>query len=208
MTNQRPRIIVADDHQLFAEGVSRILKANGYQVSIVIKLAALEAAISSICPDLLLLDLSFGAESAFPLLSHLRSSQPDLRIIVLTAHDEAVIVDAVEDTGSRYLPKSRASTDLLAAVKASLNDVPITPAQRLVSVPAHRTIGAVPLTRRQIDVLLGLHGGSSSAEIGAAMGVSTKAIEPHLHALRLRIGVRSRAELVRWAEAHLAELRG
>ncbi len=207
VTEPRPHIVVADDHRLFAEGVSRILKANGYLVSIVTQLAGLEETIVSVDPDLVLLDLSFGKETAFPLLQHLRATRPNLRIIVVSALDDTVIVEAVERTGAGYLPKSRASKDLLAAVKASLGGVSIIRTRLPTSVPAHRTIGAIPLTRRQIEVLLGLHRGEASAEIGAALGVSTKAIDPHIHALRERIGVRSRAELVRWAEAHLDELR-
>jgi DNA-binding NarL/FixJ family response regulator len=70
------------------------------------------------------------------------------------------------------------------------------------------TVGAVSLSRRQIEVLLGVHRGASSTEIAESMQVTRKAIEPHLRALRERIGVNSRAELARWAQEHIEELRG
>lgn len=208
MRGRPSHVLVADDHQIFAEGVARILRDHGHIVSIVTQLAVLEGTLAAVMPDLLILDLTFGRESAMPLLKRLRIELPSLRVIVLSARDEAVIIEAVEKTGTGYLTKTLASTALLALVKATLADSrpPVAP------LPGRGTpfitVGAVSLSRRQIAVLLGVHRGASSTEIAESMQVTSKAIEPHLRALRERIGVTSRAELARWAQEHIEELRG
>ncbi|MBA2293216.1 MAG: response regulator transcription factor [Gemmatimonadales bacterium] len=210
MTDRVSHVLIADDHQIFAEGVARILRDRGYIVSIVTQLAVLEGTLAAVSPDLLILDLTFGRESAMPLLKRLRIEMPSLRIIVLSARDEAVIIEAVEKTGTAYLTKTLASTELLALVRSTLADrrpaatVTVRPGRETAFV----TVGAVSLSRRQIKVLLGVHRGASSTEIAESMQVTRKAIEPHLRALRERIGVNSRAELARWAQEHLEELRG
>ncbi|MEO5826900.1 MAG: response regulator transcription factor [Gemmatimonadales bacterium] len=210
MSGRVSHVLVADDHQIFAEGVARILRDHGYIVSIVTQLAVLEGTLAAVKPDLLILDLTFGRESAMPLLKQLRTSVPSLRVIVLSARDEAVIVEAVEKTGTAYLTKTLASTELLALVKTTLADrqPPVTGVPPTDRATPFVIVGTVSLSRRQIDVLLGVYRGGSNMEIAELMHVTRKAIEPHLRKLRKQIGVNSRAELARWAEAHIEELRG
>ncbi len=210
MRGRPSHVLVADDHQIFAEGVARILRDHGHIVSIVTQLAVLEGTLAAVKPDLLILDLTFGRESAMPLLKRLRIELPSLRVIVLSARDEAVIIEAVERTGAAYLTKTLASTELLALVKTTLADrqPPVTVAPATDRAAPFVTVGAVSLSRRQIDVLLGVYRGGSNTEIAESMHVTRKAIEPHMRKLRKQIGVNSRAELARWAQEHIEELGG
>lgn len=208
MKGRPAHILVADDHQIFAEGIARILRDQGYIVSIVTQLSVLEGTLAAVCPDLLILDLSFGRESALPFLKQIRKRRPSLRVIVLSARDESVIVEAVEQTGTAYLTKTLASTELLALVSTALTDRPTASVRAAGRIPPNLIVGAVPLSGRHIQVLLGVHRGESNSEIADSLEVTRKAIEPHLRALRERIGVNSRAELARWAQEHIEELRG
>ncbi len=208
MKGRPAHILVADDHQIFAEGIARILRDQGYIVSIVTQLSVLEGTLAAVRPDLLILDLSFGRDSALPLLKRLRIRRPSLRVIVLSARDESVIVEAVEQTGTAYLTKTLASTELLALVRVALTDGPTPSVRAAGRIPPNLIVGAVPLSRRHMQVLLGVHRGESNSEIADSLQVTRKAIEPHLRELRKRIGVGSRAELARWAQEHIEELRG
>lgn len=208
MTGRPAHVLIADDHQLFAEGVARILRDHGFIVSIVTQLAVLEGTLAAVRPDLLILDLSFGKDSALPLLGQLRADLPALRIIVLSARDEVVIIQAVERTGTAYLTKTLAATEMLALVRMTLAGERPVPAVVPEQTPPHVIVGSVALSRRQVKVLVGVHRGGSNAEIAESMQVTSKAIEPHLRELRKRIGVNSRAELARWADEHIDELGG
>lgn len=206
MTRITPHVLIADDHRLFGEGIARILKEAGYLTTIVTDLAGVEPAIAALQPDVLLLDLSFGKESALPMLRRLREQQPALRILVLTALNEGVIMQAVARAGAGYLSKSESPDAMVNAVDIALSGKRFRRSADVVQVNSQRWVGGVLLTRKQITVLRAIYEGQSTGEIATALAVTVKSVDAHIHALRTRIGVRSRAEIIRWAQAHIAQL--
>ncbi len=201
-------VLIADDHRLFADGLSRLLREGGYSVSIVNALHEVEAIVVDGKPDVVLLDLAFGHDSALPLLRTLRREHPQLPIIVVSAMEERVIIDSVLATGASYIAKSRASTDLRAALETVLagGQVPRPHLNPLVGKFGARRIGTIQFTDQQIAVLAQLRDGDSNGEIAIALGRSIKSIEHHLAGIRQKIGLTTRGQLIRWAREHASEL--
>jgi DNA-binding NarL/FixJ family response regulator len=203
-------VLIADDHRLFAEGLAALLHDQHCHTIIVTVLDQLPATLDSARPDLLILDLAFGEESAMPLLRQLRTERPRLPILVITALEEVVIMERVRETGAAYLAKSRAGEDVAKLVEKLLTGryVAPKPRSRRTTTPAFTIIGGVTLNRPQIETLRLLRLGHSNSEIAAAIGRSIKTVESHVTEMYARIGLKTRGHLIRWANQHARSLGG
>lgn len=202
------RILIADDHRLFADGLAALLGDQGYQTEIVTELDRIEPVLATAPPDLLILDLAFADRSAMPLLRDLRARRPTLPILVISASEEGVLVERVRETGAAYIAKSRAASDVVGLVPRLLDGsyVPPRPIRRRSSSRTSALIGGAKLTRAHIDVLKLIRLGDSNAEIAEKVGRTLKTVEGHVGELFARVGVHNRAHLIRWANDHAREL--
>jgi len=198
------RLILADDHKMFREGVARLLaEADGLQLvgeaadgDEALKLA--EAA----APDLALIDLTMPGPGAAAIIDALAKQAPPVRTIILTMHNEApVAVQMVRAGAKGFVLKDAAFQELLDAIDqvtaggsymspslgASLAargaDQPTTPA----------------LSGREQEVLKMIAAGDTNRRIASRLGVSVKTVETHRANLMQKLGVRGAAELVRVA---------
>ncbi|MEP6591665.1 MAG: response regulator transcription factor [Gemmatimonadota bacterium] len=202
------RVLIADDHRLFAEGLRALLRDHDCEAEIVTELALIETTIAATEPDLLILDLSFGTESALPLLHQLRDTQPALPILVVSASEERVVVERVQETGAAYLAKSRAGADVALLAGAMLDGSYRAPAATRPRAPtrASRQIGGVKLSRALIQVLKLARLGLSNPDIAEQIGRTVKTVEAHMGEIYNRLGLKSRGQVIRWANEHAREL--
>ncbi|MES2124024.1 MAG: response regulator transcription factor [Gemmatimonadota bacterium] len=202
------RVLIADDHLLFAEGLAALLRDQGCESDIVTSLAAIEPVIAAFPPDLLVLDLAFGSASAMPLLRVLRTSRPALPILVITALEERVVVERVQETGAAYLAKSKAGADVATIATALLDGSYRAPVSRMrrTGTAASRDIGGVHLSRARIEVLKLVRLGLTNPEIAERIGRTIKTVEGHMSELYSRLGLTTRGHLIRWANEHAREL--
>src|SRR5688572_16335042 len=117
----RPRVLLADDHIAFLEGVSRLLAAafdvvalagNGRQ--------ALDMALR-LRPDVVVLDVAMPGLDGFQTLEQLRRDNPETRVVLLTMHRDDEFVSAAIDGGAHgYVLKSRIHLDLIGAIDHAL----------------------------------------------------------------------------------------
>ncbi|HEU4700672.1 MAG TPA: response regulator transcription factor [Gemmatimonadales bacterium] len=206
------RIVIADDHALMCEGIRSMLSPPHTIVGTVHDGRDVPHTVSTLGPDLLLLDISLPGVNGLVLLRELRAELPELKVVMLTMHTERVYAEEALAAGAHgYLLKSSGSTELRFAVEEVMAGRQyVTPLVRpgpgggpggepgdvTVSPPA-----ASALTPRQREVLTLLAQGLSTAEIAARLGISVKTVEFHRHAIRQELGLTSQAALVRFAVA-------
>jgi two-component system response regulator NreC len=148
-------------------------------------------------PDLVVLDLSFGADNALPVMPELLDVADPPRIVVLTMHDDVAFARQAMKTGVHgYLIKESAADELLRAVETVMSG----------STYLHPELGARMLRRpeppadvlspRERQVLAMVARGHTNADIADRLAVSLRTVETHRSNLRTRLGAHSRAELV------------
>jgi DNA-binding NarL/FixJ family response regulator len=203
---RRIRLFLVDDHAIVRAGVRALLAAHE-GLEVVGEADSGEEALARVAaaaPDVVLLDLSLPGMSGIAAARALREAQPGVRLVALSMHEDAEYVQGfLEAGGSGYVPKSSVETQLLDAILAVSRGEYYAPA-RLLEEVARETSRADPfrrarLTRREIDVVRQIAQGNTYREIAEALAISEKTVATYRERASEKLGVRSRAELVRWA---------
>ena len=210
-----PTVLIADDHELFREGV-RSLLTDALGAREVRQAASLDEALELLSegapPDLLVLDLRMPGVSGVESLGALRDAFPGSRVVVMSAsEDRGDIIAALHCGVHGYIPKSLSAAQIEAALKDVMSGriyVPSVLGKRdggePERAPSPAPIAVEGLTSRQRDVLGQLMKGQSSKEIARALGIAEGTVKIHLAAIYRSAGVRTRAEAI----AKLSAMRG
>jgi len=210
------RVLIADDHRVYREGV-RVLLQELEEVKLIGEAADGDQAISEterLLPDVILMDLRMPGTNGIEASRRILARNPRIGILVLTMYDDDESVFSAMRAGARgYLLKDADQTDLLRAVQAVSRGEAIfspTVAQRLVGYFAalHATAQgaqAFPdLTMREREVLQLLAAAHSNAAIAARLGLSIKTVQNHISNIFSKLQVADRAQaIVRAREAGL-----
>ena len=205
---KRPRVLLADDHRMVAEGLKTVLSAEFEVVGVVEDGAALVASAKELKPDVVVTDMSMPRLTGLEALAQLRKALPGLKVVFLTMHTEVAYARrALEAGASGYVLKHSAPTELVLAVRAALRgDTFVTPALagELLSRGRPRTQGSEgpSITPRQREILELLAGGRSAKEIADILSISTRTVEFHKYQMMQAWGVQNSAELVHFAIKH------
>jgi two-component system NarL family response regulator len=213
----KPTVLIADDHVVFAEGLAESLKSDFTVLGVVTVLDQLQSAIASCAPDVVVLDLSFHGESSLPTLRELSTTDPSSpAVVVLTAHASRALASAARDAGAlAFLPKDVSTQDLKLAIGAALEGRrQLVPGEAATGVepeesPGNRRrvmIDGSSLTRRQAEVLVLLLTGLDRADVANRLGFSVKAIDYHVRRIKRAVGVASVRLLYVWATEHAVAL--
>jgi len=206
------RVVVADDFPLVREGVVRALNSDpGIEVIAQAENGndALRLA-EELEPDVMILDLRMPDLGGLAVLDKLRTSRPQIRIIVMTASEQAsTLLDAIAAGAAGYLSKRTTGEELRQAViTAHGGGSVITPslASHLLKEFSSSARGEQspvrPLQGRELDVLRLVVQGKTDNEIGKALFISPRTVQNHLTRIREKTGLRRRSELTRWAVEH------
>ncbi|WP_067453323.1 response regulator [Actinomadura macra] len=203
------RVLIVDDHALFAEALSARLQREpdlvilpvAADVRRALALAATER------PRVLVLDMTLGAESGLDVLDRVRRSHPEVRVVVLTAMDDLdTLVQAVRRGAVGWLSKTE-SADLVARVIRSaarqggwippdlLGEV----LRRLQTGAAEPNGGArllAALTPREREVLQCMVDGLGRAEIAERLGLSANTVRTHTQNLLAKLDLHSALEAI------------
>jgi DNA-binding NarL/FixJ family response regulator len=161
-------------------------------------------------PDVVILDLRMPDLGGLAVLDKLRTSRPQIRIIVLTASEQAsTLLDAIAAGAAGYLSKRSTGEELRQAViTAHGGGSVITPtlASHLLKEYSSSARGEQsqvrPLQGRELDVLRLVVQGKTDNEIGKELFISPRTVQNHLTRIREKTGLRRRSELTRWAVEH------
>lgn len=199
------RILLADDHPLFRDGLASLLAAWGHEV---VGQAAdgteAVAAAERLRPDLVLMDVRMPGAGGLEATRRLAAAHPELPIVMLTvSEDESDLFEAIRAGARGYLFKSLEGAQLRAMLDAvERGEAAITPATaaRILSTLAHPSPAAPEspdaLTSRELEVLQLVTAGLRNKEIGGRLGISENTVKFHLRNILDKLQAESRTELV------------
>jgi two-component system response regulator DegU len=219
------RIVIADDHQLFREGVKRIINmeddmevigecGDGIQV---IELC------NQITPDIVLMDINMPLENGVVATERLKLIFPDIKVIILSLHDdESYVFETLRKGASGYLLKDMEAESLINAIRSVvaghayihpkvtgklinqlrrmtyLDDVGVVGSGQGVKDSALKYIHNTnsPLTKREAEVLRLMAEGKSNKLIGEFLFISEKTVKNHVSSILQKMEVDDRTQAV------------
>jgi len=202
----RIRVLIADDHAVLRAGLKLLIGAEA-DMEVVGEAAdgaeAVERAHTT-APDIVLLDLTMPGGRGTRTIEDVVQLTPRPRVLVLTMHDDAASMQAALLAGaSGYIVKKAADVELLTAIRAvhrGRTFVNLTrPGEEQIARNSPAGGNPKPLSPRETEVLRLLAQGHSYREAAEQLGVSVKTIETHRKRLVDKLGLKSRAELFRFA---------
>ena len=202
------KIIVADDHALFRDGLRQVLSLLGPDV-IVIEAddhtALMRCADTHTDADLVLVDLNMPGAEPFTSLRSLLSCHPTLPVVVLSASEETSDMRSALDAGAMgYIPKRESSNILLSALRLVLAGgiyVPPSLMRRYQETSnTLKTESHAALTPRQVEVLRELVNGRANKEIGQQLNMSEATVKAHVTAIFRNLNVSNRTQAALAAE--------
>jgi len=196
------RVLLADDHKIVRDGLRRILvAAEGFEVAGEAADGDQALALVRQSPfDVAVLDMSMPGLSGIDLVKRLRAERPEMRLLVLSMHGEEQYAARVLKAGAAgYLGKDSAAEQLVGVLrKIAAGGVHIgeAAAASLVSGERH---AHQSLTDRELEVLRLLVEGESPTGIADKLHLSVKTVSTHKSRVLEKLGLRSTADLVRYA---------
>jgi len=204
------RVLLADDHAVLRAGLRLLINAQP-DMAVVGGAASTHEALDksrALDPDVLTLDLTMPGGNSIKLIERLRQECPRIRVLVLTMHDDPAYLRAVLAAGGAgYVVKTAADVDLLTAVRAVAGgrmfvDVSLTEGTEHVDPRGEIAAGPSGLTSlsgREREVLALLAKGHTNQEIARKLFLSVKTVETYRARITGKLGLRTRADVVRYA---------
>jgi two-component system response regulator NreC len=200
---RRLRVIVADDHVLMRHSLRKLFEAEG-DVELIAEASELKAAVRQVRahrPDVLVLDLRMPGGSSIDAIGTLREQAPGTRVVVVTMEDNPLFAQRALDAGALgFVVKDYADEELPQAVRAAARgERYVSPrlAARLESF--QRALTDNDLTPREVEILRLIALGHTSVEVARMLHISSRTVESHRARIHNKLGLGSRAELVRYA---------
>lgn len=206
----RITVMIVDDHAMVRKGLRMLLESQT-DIQIVGEAGTVQEAIevgARVKPQIVTLDLSMPGPSGVASVERLRAAIPNVRIIVVTMHDDpAYVRSAIAMGASGYVNKSAADTELIAAIRAVSRGrvfIDVGDAATLESILSPTTVreGKTPvesLSEREREVLQRVARGFTNQQIADEIGLSVKTIESYRARLMKKLDLRERSDLVRLA---------
>ena len=203
----RPRVLLADDHRMVAEGLKSLLSPNFELVEVVEDGRALIAAAKKHHPDVIVADITMPHLNGLDALGLLKKHNPQVKVVFLTMHHEVAYARRALDAGAAgFVLKHSAPAELLTAIRAALDGKTyLTPALAGEVIHALR-LGkdaagdrATKLTARQREILQLLAEGRSAKEIAGTLGISSRTVEFHKYQMMESLRIHNSAELIHFA---------
>lgn len=198
-------MIIADDHPIVRAGIVSVFEyqpeysiigqaSNGQELIYLLRAG---------CPDLILLDVKMPGLKITGLISFIRLTCPDARILVLSAYDDPGIIKTVIDQGvDAYILKDEMQDVLVEACNRVMSEDICWLSERMVNIyqsaSQHSSTGSL-LSEREWHVIDLLKKGYSNKEIAADLNISKSTVSYHVSNILSKLHLTSRLEIVLWA---------
>jgi DNA-binding NarL/FixJ family response regulator len=213
------RICLVDDHPLLRSGIAQRIRMEK-DMSVCGQAGNAEQALATIeksRPELVIADLSLPGQDGFHLLWEIRSRHPEIRIVVLSMHDDAQNVErAFRNGASGFVAKSSPPEKLIDAVRrVRIGEQYLCPDTRrrlalratlpaMVPAPPDHRITRLSMREREVLKLIGQ--ALDTAEIAARLQLSTNTVDSYRTNIKRKLGLRNTPELVIRATEYIRSL--
>jgi DNA-binding NarL/FixJ family response regulator len=207
LSNERLRVFLVDDHEIFRRGLAKLLTEK--DVEVVGEAGDGEAAISLIrClePDVAVVDLNLPGMSGIELVSRLSQEAPPSQVLVLTiSGDDAHVTQALLAGACGYLLKDTSIDEIVAGVRAAAEgDSMISPKVATKLVEQIRGVApsaerGSPLSGRELDVLRLVAEGKDNREIGELLRISAETVKKHISSILMKSHTDNRTQAAVYA---------
>jgi two-component system, NarL family, nitrate/nitrite response regulator NarL len=203
------RVLIVDDHKLFAEAIKFTLESAGMVVTSLS--ATAEDGVANVLrshPDLVLIDIALPDQSGLLAGSQILQQWPEAKILALTALEDRRIAEEALRIGFRgYLTRHTPIAQFVNSLRAVLDGQLISPhrlgqTSRQAAGEENPELLAVHLTPREREVLALLARGASGREIAAQLGIGRNTVRTHVQSILTKLQVHSRLEAAAFAARH------
>ena len=205
------KVIIVEDHPLFSKGLTSLIisQAPYLVVGEARDIASAVELAKAKKPDLAIIDLNLGNEDGMTLIRQFRQDYPDIKILVLSMHDERYYVERVLQAGARgYIMKEEAGDKVIDAIKTVMSDkiyLSSTEQERLFTflqrekekqdtIDTYTTL-LRKLTDRQLQIFSLIGKGLGSIEIADKLSLSRKTVDAHKENIKDKLHCDSSQEL-------------
>ena len=208
------RIVLCDDHAVLRAGLKALLQSEPGLVVVGEAADGFQAVdrVLALRPDVAVVDITMPGQDGLAAARQIRRSAPEVKILFLTMHDDGpFIAQALEAGADGYVLKRAADVELIDAIREVQHGDTFVGSEAIRRLAdqymSSRERGEVPLivetlTTREEEVLRLLARGYTNHEIADELVISVKTVETHRAHILGKLGVRKRAELVRYAQTH------
>ena len=199
------RLMLADDHRMLREGLSRSMTEHGFDVVGEARdgVEAVNMAYS-LSPDVILMDVSMPEMDGVEACRQVRSSVPGTKVVMLTMHaDQEVLANAIRAGACGYLVKDCSTEEIAGAVHmASSGETALSPQLAASMLDEVRKLDMAPtreervVTKREEEVLQLIADGCSTSEVADQMYISQKTVKNHLASIYQKLDARDRTQAV------------
>jgi len=202
MSTKRTRLLVADDHVMFAQGLESLLREEFDLLGTARNGEELVEAALRLAPDVILVDISMPVLNGFDAVRRITEHGSEAKIIFLTMHDDATLLaEAFRCGASGYILKQAAGEELANAIrevaqgKSYVSPLVTNRPPEPLSLHTQKTT----ITPRQREVLELISRGLTMKEIASQLNISTRTAESHKYEMMQTLGVETTAELIRYS---------
>ncbi len=199
------RLMLADDHRMLREGLSRSMTEHGFDVVGEARdgVEAVNMAYS-LNPDVILMDVTMPEMDGVEACRQVRAAVPGTRIVMLTMHaDQEVLANAIRAGACGYLVKDCSTEEIASAVRMAANgDTALSPQLAASMLDEVRKLDMAPsreervVTKREEEVLQLIADGCSTSEVADQMYISQKTVKNHLASIYQKLDARDRTQAV------------
>ena len=208
------RVLVVDDHPITRQGLGQLINSCAD-----LELCGEADSPSTVCeavtegkPDVIIADLSYHGMDGYDMISRLKSEFPDVRILVLSIHDESYYAQRALKMGAMgYLMKHEAVDRVIEGIR-SVHQGHVFLSDRMSQVLLSRVggstvgpFGTEALTDREIEVLQLIGKGLSTRQVASQLGLSVKTVETHRENIKQKLKLENAAQLIQYAVRFASE---
>jgi len=205
LADNRIRVLLADDHAMFRQGI-KVMLSTDEEIEVVGEAENGREAVAlarELGPDVVILDVEMPVMGGKQAMERMLENSPPPRVVIVTMYDDPGLVRELIGLGAvAYLVKSATIEELHTAVHTAANS-PVGPEEDVVIVAPPKAfedpVKSDGLSERELEVLLMVARGMSNHQIAISLHLSEATIKRHLANIYPRIGVSSRGEAVRKA---------
>jgi len=205
------RVLLADDHELFRQGVRRLLE-SAPDLEVVGEAATGQDTVrlvEELAPDIVLLDIAMPALSGIEAARLIKTASPRTGIIMLTVHaDEEFLFEAIKAGAMGYLLKDASAEELIRAIRVIHSGEGLLAPSMAAKVmrefartrEQHELAPMLTaLTNREVEILQHVAAGLANKEIAARLGISERTVKNHLSNIMEKLHVNSRTQAAVYA---------